>query len=388
MDKYDFFRKRLDKRIASDRKRQLLSCVPLGKGRIKKGNDIFLNLSSNDYLGLSFNQYILEKGYEYARKYGNGTGASRLVTGSPDFYFQVEKKIADLKHREKALLVSSGYQANITLIPALATRKSIIFSDSLNHNSIIRGAVLSRAEFKRFRHNDISHLEELLKKSMEKKYSSKIIITESVFSMDGDFGNINAISELSRKYGCIFVVDEAHATGVFGENGMGLASGADNADIIVGTFGKGGGVFGAYIASNSLLYEYLINFCEGVIFSTSFTPFNAGAVFASLELIPKMDKERKNLLYLSSKLREGLNKAGFNTFGSESQIIPVECGSDKNAVEMSRFLHDKKIIGAAIRPPSVPENMARVRLSLSAVHTEENIDYVLRVFDEWRKKQV
>jgi 8-amino-7-oxononanoate synthase len=383
MDKFEFFEKKLKKREEKKEKRKIIPSVPLKNGRIVKNKKMLLNLSSNDYLGLSFNEKIFETGCEYALKYGNGSGASRLITGNPECFLQTEEKIAEFKKKGKALILNSGYQANISMIPALAGRHSIIFSDSLNHNSIIRGSLLSRAEFKRFAHNDLNHLEELLKKSMGKSYSTKIIITESIFSMDGDISDIDSIHELGEKYGCILVADEAHATGVAGEKGRGLAQ---KADIVMGTFGKGAGVFGAYTACSELMYDYLINFCEGFIFSTSLPPFTVGAISEAVNIIPQMDKERKHLKNISEKLRKGLNDHGFNTLESSTQIIPVLTETADKALKTAAFLEEKGVLGVAIRPPTVPENMSRIRLSLSSVFSEDDIDYVISVFDELRKK--
>ncbi|MDY0132829.1 MAG: 8-amino-7-oxononanoate synthase [Desulforegulaceae bacterium] len=383
MEKFDFYTRKLESRKKKNQKRSLVSYLPLKNGRVEKNGEVFLNLSSNDYLGLSFNEKIIEKGCEYARKFGAGTGASRLVTGSSKIFFEVEEKISKLKNKDKSIVLNSGYQANIGVISSLASRKSIIFSDYLNHNSIIKGALLSRAELRRFRHNDLNHLEEMLKKTKDKKYSSKIIVTESVFSMDGDIPDLEKIADLSEEYGCIFLADEAHSTGIFGENSMGLAK---RADISIGTFGKGGGSFGAYVSCSEEIYEYFVNFCEALIFSTSLPPFNIGAISAFLDLIPKLDDKRAKLLNNSNALRKGLKEIGFDLPKGITQIIPVITGSEKSAIRLSEFLKKRKILCVPIRPPTVPENMSRIRLSLSAAHNKKDIDYILGVFDEYKKK--
>lgn len=383
MGKFDYYIRKIESRENKNQKRVLSSFRPLKNGRIEKEGKVYLNLSSNDYLGLSFNEKIIERGFQYTRKYGCGTGASRLVTGSPEIFSEVENKIADLKKKDRAIILNSGYQANIGVLSSLASRKSIIFSDCLNHNSLVRGAILSGAENRRFRHNDLAHLKELLEETKDKKYSSKIIVTESVFSMDGDIPDLDHISDLSEKYGCIFVVDEAHATGVFGENSMGIG---DRADISIGTFGKGGGSFGAYVACSEKMYEYFVNFCEPLIFSTSLTPFNIGAIGAFLDLVPDLDDKRAELLRNSSILRNGLKDLGFEVPEGATQIIPVITGSEKSAIELSGFLKEKNILAVPIRPPTVPENKARIRISLCASHSKNDIEYILSVFDEYKKR--
>lgn len=383
MDRFNFYKNRLEKRESQNRKRALKPYIPLKGGRVKKDGKILINLSSNDYLGLTFNREILNKGIEFAKEYGNGTGGSRLVTGSPKPYFDIEEKISKLKHKDKTILLNSGYQANLTMISALLGRKGIIFSDYLNHNSIVRGCLLSGAKLKRFEHNNYDNLEKLLSESIDQTYSSKIIVTESVFSMDGDVSDIDRLKDLALKYDSILVVDEAHSTGVLGDNGMGIAK---KADIVMGTFGKGGGVFGAYISCNEIIYNYLVNFCEGLIFSTSFPPFIAGAISASIDIISKMDKEREYLKSISNRLRIGLNDLGYDTHTSSTQIIPVLTGSEEKALNLSKFLEERGLLGIAIRPPTVPDNMSRVRLSLLACHKEEDIEYILRVFNEYKKE--
>jgi 8-amino-7-oxononanoate synthase len=384
MGKYDFYIKKIESRKQKNQKRVLGSYIPLENGRIEKNGQVYINLSSNDYLGLCFNEKIIAKGCDYAQQYGSGSGASRLVTGSPEIFFEVEEKISKLKNKDKTIILNSGYQANIGVLSSLASRKSIIFSDYLNHNSLVRGALLSTAEVKRFRHNDLKHLEFLLKEADSKKYSSKIIVTESVFSMDGDIPDLDKIADLSEKYGCIFVADEAHATGIFGENHMGLAK---RADIVIGTFGKGGGSFGAYVSCNKTMYDYFVNFCESLIFSTSLTPFNIGAISAFIDLLPEIENKRQNLLSNAMVLRKGLKKTGFNAVDGITQIIPVITGSENQAVELSGFLEEKNILAVPIRPPTVPENMSRIRLSLSASHSKNDIDYILSVFNEYKKRQ-
>jgi 8-amino-7-oxononanoate synthase len=383
MEKFDFYIRKVKSRINKNQKRALDSYLPLNNGRIEKNGNIYLNLSSNDYLGLSLNPILIERGCEYARKYGCGTGASRLVTGSPEIFFEVEEKISNLKKMDKSIILNSGYQANIGVVSSLASRKSIIFSDYLNHNSLVRGAILSGAEIKRFKHNNLNHLEELLKETKGKNYSSKIIVTESVFSMDGDIPDLEKIADLSEEYGCIFVADEAHATGVFGENHMGLAK---RADIVIGTFGKGGGSFGAYVSCSETMYDYFVNFCESLIFSTSLTPFNIGAISGFLDLVHHLDDKRSRLLNNAAFLRNGLKNLGFEIIDGITQIIPVLTGTEKKAIELSMFLKERKILSIPIRPPTVPENMSRIRLSLSASHSKNDIDYTLSVFDEYKKR--
>jgi 8-amino-7-oxononanoate synthase len=287
-----------------------------------------------------------------------------------------------LKGTEAALVFNSGYQANVSLLPALTDRKSLILSDRLNHNSLIMGAVLSRCRVVRFRHNDMAHLKALLEENRNGGYSRIIITTESVFSMDGDRSDIDRLVALSRDFNAILMVDEAHATGVLGPHGMGLTSGK-GVDIVMGTFSKGCGAFGAYIGCARKIRDYMINCCAGFIYSTGLPPAVMGAVDAALELIPQMDVERAGIHSRADRLREALHSLGYSSGESSTQIVPVLVGEEKNALAFSEFLETRGILASAIRPPTVPEGESRIRLSISALHTDAHLKKLIDAFKSW-----
>lgn len=383
MKKFDLFNSALEERKKNHLFRGLKKVMPLPAGEIDVSGRKMLNFCSNDYLGLAANPFLKQRAVEYTEKFGAGSTASRLVCGNYTCFDELEEKLACLTGHEKALVFNSGFQANVSLLPALSNRDTLILSDSLNHNSIIQGCLLSRCHIKTFRHNDLNHLEELLKESSG-SYSGIIIATESIFSMDGDTSDIDALVILSEKYDSLLIVDEAHATGVAGKNGMGLASGK-NVDLIMGTFSKGIGSFGAYVSSNSIIRDYLINFCNGLIYTTALPPSVIGAVDAAVDLIPRMEKERKELMHNSEKLRKGLGKKGYDTGNSTTHIIPVIIGSEKEALNLSAWLEENNVLAATFRPPTVPRGESRIRIALSAAHTEKHVDLLLDLFGRYSK---
>lgn len=372
-----FMEKALARREEAGTRRHLRPMTLLDGGRVAVGGRVLVNLSGNDYLGLSRDPLLVERGLDFARRFGAGATASRLVCGNLACMEAVEEKIARMKGFEAALILSSGYQANLGLIPALCDRHSLIFADRLNHNSLVQGAKLSGAKVLRFRHNDLSHLEKLLRKAPVE--GRRCILTESVFSMDGDIPDLEALSRLAEEYGALFVVDEAHATGVFGEKGMGLVK-RGMAHAVVGTFGKGGGAFGAYVAGSDLLKNYLLNHMGGFVFSTALPPFLLGMMDAGLDRMAEMDAERSHLAALGHQLRQGLRALGFDTGASCTQIVPVLVGDAKKALALSAHLEKEGFLGVAIRPPTVPEGESRIRLSLSSLHTEEDVEGLLHAF--------
>ena len=345
-----------------------------------------LNLCSNDYLGLAMHPLLQERSFEFIQKYGSGTTASRLICGNYDFYEQVENKLAKLKQVEAALVMSSGFQANISVIPALADSKSLILSDQLNHNSLIMGCRLARCKVGIYRHNDLTHLEQMLFENADKGFSRIFIVTESVFSMDGDMADMESLVTLAEKFNALLIVDEAHATGVFGHQGMGLTCGHD-IDLVIGTFGKACGSFGAYLACSKKLREYMINCCSGLIYTTALPPSVLGAIDAALDVIPSMEAERKSLHENAQYLRQALHKMGWQTGQSSTQIIPVMVGKETEALALSRWLESCGVMVSAIRPPTVPEGASRIRISLSALHARQHIDRLIDVFSKWRSNK-
>jgi 8-amino-7-oxononanoate synthase len=249
---------------------------------------------------------------------------------------------------------------------------------------MLQGAMLGGGRWTRYLHNDLDDLKKRLKRDPARDIGDKWIVTESIFSMDGDETNLDKLTKLARENGAHLFVDDAHAAGVLGENGMGLASGKKGIDIIMGTFSKAFGSFGGYVACSQVTRDFLVNFCAGLIYSTALPPAVLGAIEAALELVPTMHEERKRLVDYSNHVRSELKLLDISVGNSASQIIPVIVGCELDALELSRFLETKGIFAPAIRPPTVPQNTARVRLSLSAAHSESQIDILVEAIKKWK----
>jgi 8-amino-7-oxononanoate synthase len=359
------------------RRRALRDVTRLPDGRIKfaDGREM-LDFASNDYLGLSFHPELIKKSCDFCATQGTGAGASRLVAGNLAPFSDIEAKLAAGKGAEAALLFVSGVQANLTILPALLDAKTLgaeplVYADRLNHASLIQGCIGAGVRQNRFRHNDLTHLEELLRRDAEQK-RPRFIITESVFSMDGDCTDIAALSALAETYGAFLYVDEAHATGVLGANGFGLVKGRENT-LAMGTFSKGLGGFGAYAACSGVLRDYLINRCGGVIYATALPPAVLGAMLAAVDLLPSLDAERAYLQALAADFRARLHQAGLDTGASSTQIVPVILGDEAKTLAVAAGLEEDGFYVAAIRPPTVPAGTSRLRVSLSAAHRSENM---------------
>jgi len=358
----------------------------LGSSKVNVDGIELINFCSNDYLGLTTHPEVIKRSSDYVKKYGAGSGASRMVSGSLSIHRECENKIARIFGVESALILNSGFQANCSILPALADRNSLILADKKCHNSLIQGALLSRATFKRYDHNDYDHLELLLKEAIPKTYNRIWVVSETVFSMDGDLCDVSGMSALSEKYNTHFYSDDAHALGVLGEKGLGLNYGKDGIDISLGTFGKAFGSFGAFIGCSSDMKDYLINFCPGFIYSTALPPSIIGALDAALDLIPKLDDKRKTLLENIVFLKSELNKMGFDTGNSNSQIIPIIIGSEEDTLELSNYLEDHGILASAIRPPTVEHNASRIRITVTTKHSRLDIDHLLNTLASWQSK--
>lgn len=377
MNKYDFIDTELARRDTAKQHRRLRNVTPLANACCEVDGRQMINFSSNDYLGLSQHPKLQLGAANFSSQYGSGSTASRLICGSLDCFSAVENKLAALKQVESILIFNSGFQANVSIIPALTDNDSLILSDSLNHNSIIQGISLAGCDKIIYNHNDLDHLEKLLKQNSHRQ--RKLIVTESVFSMDGDQTDIDRLVAIAPEFNAILMVDEAHATGVLGHQGMGLTAGKQ-VDITVGTFGKAFGSFGAYIASSDKIRDYLINCCSGFVYTTALPPAILGAIDAALDLIPNMDDARRTLLDNASYLRNMLQQLGYNTGNSTTQIIPVVLGDEYATLALSTKLEQAGILATPIRPPTVPQGESRIRLALSAAHSREQIDTLIDVF--------
>ncbi len=342
------------------------------EGKIYFKDRSFIDFSSNDYLGLSGHPKIKEAAEKTITTLGTSSSASRLLSGDLNIHHKLEKRIASFKEKEDALLFNSGYQANVGIISSLLGKNDAIFSDKLNHASIIDGMLLSGAKIFRFRHNDIEHLEFLLK-SQRNNYKEALIVTETVFSMEGDKPPLKEVASLKDRYSSMLLVDEAHATGIFGEKGKGVVEEmglAARIELVMGTFSKALGSFGAYVACSSELKKYFVNSARSFIYSTSLPPSIIGANLASLDLIEEEPFRRLTLLCNSDYFRQELGKKGFRTRGT-SQIVPVIFKDSQRTVKISQDLQKKGYWVLPIRPPTVPEGEARLRFSLTYHHTKD-----------------
>lgn len=350
-----------------------------------EGREVLL-LCSNDYLGLANHPKVKAAAVKAIERYGLGAGASRLVSGTMIPHAELEGRIAAFKGAQSAILFNSGYAANTGIIPALAGRGDIIYSDRLNHASMVDGCLLSRADVKRYRHRDLNDLERLLKKSppSENDMVKRLIVTDGVFSMDGDIAPLREMASLSEKYGAMLMVDDAHGTGALGNKGRGTAEHlsvrAESITVQMGTLGKALGAYGAYVAGSRDLIDYLINKVRPFIYSTALPPCVAAAAIAALDIVEQEPELRTALKGNARYMRAGLNDLGFDTIGSETQIIPVMIGDSDRAVEMMDNLLDEGIFVQAIRPPTVPEGTARLRVTVMASHTVEDLNRALDGF--------
>ncbi len=370
----------LENRKNQSLQRDLVDIKPQKSAHMSVNGQDFINFSSNDYLGLSQNSALIERSRKWTQEYGAGSGASRLVTGNLDIFSQIEKKIATFKGKEAALVMVSGFQTNASVLPALFDKNTLgqtplVFSDRLNHASMHLGCKAAGISQVRYRHNDMAHLEELLEKNKNDE-APKFILSESVFSMDGDIAPLEEITALAQKYNCFTIIDEAHATGVLGKHGSGLAK---KADLVIGTFSKAFGAFGAYVACSALLKDYLVNKCSGLIYATALPPSVLGAVDAAIDLIPSMDVERAKLQNNAQLFRNEMVDIGFECGESQTQIVPLMIGDAQTAIELSDFLKEQNIWATAIRPPTVPTHSARIRFAFSAAHTDNDLDKLVNV---------
>ena len=337
----------------------------------------YVDFSSNDYLGLSSHPALVRAAKEALDRYGVGAGASRLMSGDLAVHHELEEAVAEFKGTESALVFNSGYQANTGIVPALFGRNDGIFADQRCHASQLDGALLSRAKLLRFRHNDPDHLSHLLGKHRA-GFGRALAMTESVFSMDGDRAPLVALFEASRRHRCHLMVDEAHATGVFGPDGRGCVEAAGlsgRVDLVMGTFSKALGGFGAYLAASRTVVEYLVNSARSFIYTTALPPAVIAADLAALRLCLAGETRGGELLERAEAFREALRAKGW-TVGGESQIVPVVVGESARAVALSKALAERGYLALPVRPPTVPEGAARLRFSLTAAHADRHLSGV------------
>ena len=373
------FAAELQRLAAAGLRRGTVAVAPAGPGLVRRDGQTLLNFSSNDYLGLSRHPALATRAAEYAARLGTGATASRLVCGTMEAHGAIEARLATMKGQEAAMLLATGWQANAAGLGALlrfAGPGSLVFADELNHSSLVHGARLGGVKPIRFRHNDMAHLAELLA-AHAGNAARRFIVTESVFSMDGDRANIGQLRALAEQHNAFLYIDEAHATGVLGAGGMGLCAHEPGIDLVMGTFSKALGGFGAYVAGSRALIDFLQNACAGFIYTTAPPPPVLGAIDAALDLIPTMDTERAHLAAQANRVRAAFTALGIDTGASCTHIVPALVGRADAAMALATALRERGILAVAIRPPTVPEGTSRIRFALSAVHDEAAIDTLI-----------
>ncbi len=361
-----------------DQRRQGLFRVTSVVPSVFSGEKI-LNFASNDYLNLACAPALKKAATAALQTWGTGATASRLLVGTLPVHAALEERIAACKGAPAALVFGSGYLTNAGVIPALAGRGDHVFADRLAHASILDAAQLSRARLSRFRHNDPEHLEALLKKSDS---SRRLIVTESVFSMDGDLAPLNELAELALRYDALLMVDEAHATGVFGPCGSGLIVGhglQDAVHLSMGTLSKALGGYGGFVACSASMRDWLVNRARTFIYTTGLPPCMAACACRAFDLLRENPHWGQELLARAQRFRTRLDQAGLDTLRSRSQIVPVLIGDCTTTSNMAARLRDKGIVAAAIRPPTIPEGTARLRLSVTLAHSDADLDYAAQV---------
>jgi 8-amino-7-oxononanoate synthase len=370
----------LDDLSAQGRRRRLRDAEPLDGGRILLGGRELVNFSSNDYLGLSRHPVVIERAREWASRWGAGSGASRLVTGHLAALSAIEEKIAAAKGTEAALVLASGWQCNASVLPALLDRtlwgaEPLVFADRLNHASLHMACQVAGAKQNRFRHNDLGHLKDLLARTAREP-GPRFIVTESVFSMDGDAPDVAQLAAIAEEWNALLYLDEAHATGVLGPNGFGLSVG-NHVDVAMGTFSKAMGSFGAYVACSKALKDYLVNKASGLIYATALPPAVLGAMDASIDLLPTMGAARARLQAMAAHVRARFHEAELDTGASSTQIVPVILGDEERTLKAAARLEEQGLLGIAIRPPTVPNGTSRIRFALSAAHSDADIERLI-----------
>ncbi len=351
---------------------------PQGPRVLLDGAEVVL-LCSNNYLGLADHPRVRQAAADAAERFGAGAGGSRLISGSMSLHRKLEGRLAAFKGAEAALLFGSGYLANTGTVAALAREGEVVFSDELNHASIIDGCRLSRAQTFIYRHRDLDHLESGLREAGAR---AGLIVTDGVFSMDGDVAPLGGLLELARSYGCMLAVDEAHGTGALGPGGRGAVAAAGlegEVDVVIGTLGKALGGYGAYVCASAEIVELLVNTARPFIYSTAPPPPSVGAALAALAMLTERPVLVEQLRRNAATLREALNAQGLETNGSRTQIVPVIVGDPRRATALCERALEGGVFAQAIRPPTVPTGGSRLRLTVMANHAADELHAAARV---------
>ena len=361
---------------------------PSGARTMIEGREMVV-LCSNNYLGLSNSRILKKAAIDAIKKYGAGSGSVRPIAGTMDLHIKLEETIAKFKGTEDAIYYNSGFTANSGAIPALVREGDIVISDELNHGSIIDGVRLTKGERTIYKHKDMGELEARLKEANAKNPKRVLVITDGVFSMDGDIAPLDRIVELAEQYGACTYVDDAHGDGVLGENGRGITNHfklEGRVDMDMGTFSKGFGTMGGYIAGTSTLKKYLLNKSRTWLLTGSHPPATVAASIASLELLDRSDKLVKKLWRNTKSFKKMLKELGFDTGASETPIIPIMTYDEEKAAQMSRRLFEEGVYALPIVFPMVAKGKARIRTMMSADHSREDLDFAIEKIEKIGKE--
>jgi len=383
----------IDKQIEELKEAGVYRTLPINYGActnvIELNHKQVVNLSSNNYLGLANHPKVKEAAIDSIVKYGAGTGSVRTIVGNQDILEDLEVLLAKFKREEAVTVFQSGLNCNIGTIQAIVNKGDLIISDELNHASIIDGVRLSKADKAVYKHSDMADLERVLK---EKRplYENVLIITDGVFSMDGDLANLPEIVKLAKKYDCLTYVDDAHGSGVLGESGRGTVDHYGlhgEVDFIIGTLSKAIGVMGGYVASKKNVKEWLLHRARPILFSTSLPPAAVGAITASVKLLMESTEYTDKLWDNAAYFKKGLKDLGFNTGHSETPITPVMIGDEAKTMKFSKALLENGVFVSGIVFPTVPKGTGRLRCMISASHTKSDLDFAIKVFGKVGKEQ-
>ena len=372
----------LDQRRAEHLYRTRLNVASGCSSTLEVDGATLVNFCSNDYLGLAAHPEVNSALKKAADHYGTGSGASHLISGHSSAHHQLEEQLAEFTGRPRALLYSTGYMANMGTINALVGRHDLVLQDQLNHASLLDGGHPSRATSQRYKHADLDNLQQRLEQSTAAR---KLIVTDGVFSMDGDLAPLKELSAMATKHNGWLMVDDAHGFGVLGEQGGGLVEelnlSYEQVPVLVGTLGKSFGTFGAFVAGSEALIESLIQFSRSYIYTTAMPPAIAAATLASLKILREETWRRETLASLIAQFRRGAEQIGMQLMDSSTPIQPVVVNDDQKVMQISAVLRDQGFLVGAIRPPTVPVGSGRLRITFSADHSEEQVDQLLAALD-------
>ncbi|GAB4190720.1 MAG: 8-amino-7-oxononanoate synthase [Simkaniaceae bacterium] len=385
--KYAYFENALNKKLEQNQYRQLRCIIPMDEANILQNGEKIINFASNDYLGLSNHPYIKKNTIKYVLQWGAGSTASRWIPGHLQCHQNLEKRLAEMLGSEKSMLFYSSFQAHFTLLSALTNARSLVFIDKSCHSRLTQNAKVCKGRVIAFEHNNMQHLQKLLEKHQKTPACCKLIISESVFHLDGDRAKLEELAEISKQHNALLYIDDSYAFGVLGSFGKGLAAQRKGIDITVGTFGKACGSFGAFAACNELLKEYLLHFSPAFANINALPPAILGAVDAALDLIPDMETERNHILKTSHMLKKKLEEEGFQLKDSNSHIISVKMNNNAEMMKSSEFLRQENFLVGAIRSPAAPDGIPRLKLAVNAELSPKNILDLCAKLKQWKKER-